>query len=299
MAIFLGIDGGGTKTTCVVGDEIRTLGRGQGGPSNPVRVGEEKARESLHHAVREACASAQVSVSEVKRTCLGLAGGGREETSSAARKILGELLSGEIVVVGDMITTLEAAFGQGHGVIVIAGTGSIAYGRSAVGRIVRVGGRGYAVSDEGSAHWIGREAVSAALRAEDEGDHSDLLDGVQRIWGAGNREELILAANGGADFAALFPMIVARADAGDAVAGGVLNAAGRELARLARIVIGQLFADAQQVPVSTSGGVFRHSAMVREVFSKEVVAAHGRAAVSRNIVDPVEGALRMAREGHE
>ena len=80
-------------------------------------------------------------------------------------KILAEILQGEIDVVGDGPIALESAFGAGPGIIVIAGTGSIAYGRDANGTTARVGGWGFAVSDEGSAHWIGRAAIAAFCQA--------------------------------------------------------------------------------------------------------------------------------------
>jgi glucosamine kinase len=298
VAIFLGIDGGGSKTTCVVGNEAEILGTGAAGPSNVVRVGEERARESLTEAIRQACAAADISPWDLQKTCIGIAGGGRSEVSSTVRRILAEIVSGEIEVVGDMITTLEAAFGAGPGVIVIAGTGSVAYGRNSAGELVRVGGWGYAVSDEGSAHWIGREAVSAGLRAEDEGAKSELLNAVQGVWSLASREQLIVAANSRPDFAVLFPTVATQADAGDAVARDVLNRAGRELARLGKMAIGELFRDAASVQVGMSGGVFQHSAIVRELFYNEISSGHPNAVIGSRIVDPVEGALRMARTQH-
>jgi glucosamine kinase len=298
VAIFLGIDGGGSKTVCVVGNETEILGRGAGGPSNVVRVGEERARESLQVAISQACGEAGVPPREVQKTCIGIAGAARIEISSMVRRILAEILSGEVEIVGDMVTTLEAAFGSGAGVVVIAGTGSVAYGRSTSGEIVRVGGWGYAVSDEGSAHWIGREAISAGLRAEDEGGSSELLNAVQRTWSVASREQLIVRANAGPDFAALFPTVVTLAEAGDDIAREVLMRAGRELARLGKIVIGKLFSG-EKVRVAMSGGVFRHSVIVRECFYNEIGSGHPHVVIESAIVDPVEGALRMARSQHE
>ena len=155
MTYYLGIDGGGSKTTCAVGDESSLLATVAAGPSNITRVGEARARASLHQAVHEACAAAKIDPRQVRRACIGAAGAGREEIAGALRKIMAETLPGEIEVVGDMQIALAAAFGAGPGVIVIAGTGSIAYGRDAQGGTARAGGWGFAISDEGSAHWIG------------------------------------------------------------------------------------------------------------------------------------------------
>ena len=169
MAIFLGIDGGGSKTSCLIGDETSVLGSGSAGGSNFVRGGEAAAKESLAAAIRQACMVANVKTSEIVSTCAGMAGVVSSETADTVRRILAEIVPGESEVVGDNAIALEAAFGGGPGVIVIAGTGSIAYGQNAAGESARAGGWGFAVSDEGSGQWIGRTAVSSLLRAQDEG----------------------------------------------------------------------------------------------------------------------------------
>ena len=151
MAYYLGIDGGGSKTRCAVGDESSLLATVSVGPSNITRVGEARARESLHQAIREACAGAGIEPAQLRRACIGAAGAGREEIANVVRGIVAEVIPGKIEIVGDMQIALEAAFGTGPGVIVIAGTGSIAYGRDADGRTARAGGWGFAVSYEGSA----------------------------------------------------------------------------------------------------------------------------------------------------
>ena len=146
--MFLGIDGGGSKTSCLIGDETSVLGAGTGGASNVVRVGEAQARESLATAIHQACTGANIKPSEISSVCVGLAGAARPEIGELVRGIISEVISGEIKpdeinVVGDMVIALEAAFGNGPGVIVIAGTGSIAYGRDREGQTARAGGWGF------------------------------------------------------------------------------------------------------------------------------------------------------------
>jgi glucosamine kinase len=255
VAIFLGIDGGGSKTSCLIGDETSVLGTGTAGGSNVVRVGEVRARESLASAIRQACTVANVQLPQIARVCVGLAGAARSEVSQPLRGMISEILSGEgahrsinsseITIVGDMVIALAAAFGEGPGVTVIAGTGSIAYGRSRDGQIARAGGWGFAVSDEGSGHWIGRTAVAASLRAQDESqaEHAPMLDGLMKSWKIETREKLVLTANATPppDFAALFPSVLALADSSDPIARDVLTQAGIQLAGLAGIVIRRLF----------------------------------------------------------
>ena len=305
VAYYLGIDGGGTKTTCAVGDESQLLATATAGPSNVVRVGEVQARESLQQAVRQACAAAGITPAQVVRTCVGGSGAAHPEMAEVVRSSLAELLTAPIDVVGDMQIALEAAFDRGPGVIVIAGTGSIAYGRDPQGTTLRAGGWGFAIGDEGSAHWIGRAAVRAVLRAADPRGatpaplhQSPLSAALSKVWGVTSLADLARAANSTPppDFAALFPAVAA---SHDDLAAQVLTHAGRELAAVAAVVIPRLFAEghAASVPVAMIGGVFRHASLVRQVFYNELHAFDPRVEVSPQVVEPVEGALRMARRG--
>ena len=311
MSYYLGIDGGGSKTTCALGDETSLIATVTTGPSNITRVGEKRARESLHQAIREGCAAAGISPQEVRRACIGIAGAGREVVATAVKKMVAEVVAAKIEVVGDMPIALQAAFGAGPGVVVIAGTGSFAYGRDAQGRIARAGGWGFAISDEGSAHWIGRVAVSNLLRAIDQkidkqeeqraGPDLQLFREMKALWKLESLDELVRTANSTPDFAALFPAILLASDRGDAVAQNVLTQAGRELAQLAGIVERRLFTEndvsLSAVGVALAGGVFRHSQRVREVFCSEIKNVGPRLRVNPEIVEPVMGALRMARDG--
>ena len=299
MSYFIGIDGGGTKTTCAVGNESALLAQVTSGPSNIVRVGEAKTRESLQQAVRHACAAAGISPDQVARTCVGGSGAARPELAAIVRAILAEILTSPIDVSGDMETALEAAFGDAPGVIVNSGTGSFAYGRNPQGKTARAGGWGFAIGDEGSAHWIGRRAVSAILRESDrnaEIESSLLAKGLFRAWGVASLLDLARAGNSipPPDFAALFSAV---ASSDDELARQVLRSAGRELAQVAGVVISKLFADDKAaVPVAITGSVFRHAELVRQVFYNELRRLDARVEVRLQIVEPVEGALNMARK---
>ena len=297
MAIYLGIDGGGTKTVCAVGDESRVLAKATSGGSNVVRSGEALARESLLTTIRDACAPATVKTSDIRRVCVGGSGAARPEVAAFVRRVVGEIASCEVLVVGDMETTMYAAFEDGPGVVVIAGTGSIAYGRNAQGKTLRAGGWGFAVSDEGSGQWIGRTAVSEGLRARDEGRSSALLDAVADRWRVEGVEELVRTANGTPppNFSDLFPVVTHQSDSHDDVACQVLKRAGAELSELVKIVIGRLFAGVDGVRVAMSGGVFRESPIVRDVFYNEVRAHTPQVEFQIGVVEAVDGALGLAR----
>jgi glucosamine kinase len=338
VAYYLGIDGGGSKTTCAVGDEDSVIATAVAGASNIVRVGETEARRSLHQAIAQACVAAGISPQQVTRACIGAAGAASADVVATIRRIVAEIVSAEVVVTGDMEIALEAAFASGAGIIVIAGTGSIAYGRDAQGNVVRAGGWGFAVSDEGSAHWIGRNAVAAIFRALDAGRGNrlqnvrkqgglendanvyapgdfPLFDAVRQSWNISSMDELVSAANStpAPNFAGLFPGIVACADTGDELSRDILTCAGGKLAQLVAVVITNLFpriasaadssaaaslaSDSAHVRLAMVGGVFRHSILVREVFYNEVRKLDSRVSVLQQVVEPVQGALSLARSG--
>jgi len=297
VPIYLGIDGGGTKTTCAIADDQSVLGAATSGGSNITRHGDARVREALHAAVRDASAVAKISASQIAGACVGLSGAGRPEVRDAVARMIAEVLPCKVLVVSDLETTLEAAFGDGPGVITIAGTGSIAYGRDAHGQTARAGGWGLAMSDEGSGQWIGRAAVSAALGAKDAGHEPPLLAAILKLWQLSTLDDLVRHANVSPppDFSILFPLVLEAAQSGDRLAKSLLRHAGNELAALTKNVIRRLFSKTDSVPVAISGGVFRQSELVRQVFYNEVMAESPRASVNLDVVDPLQGALALAR----
>ncbi len=301
MPIFLGIDGGGTTTTCLAGDESCVLGKGSAGGSNLVRHGEVLARNHLHEAVRAACSAAGIAPAEVQGVCAGVAGASIPAVRSRLRDMLLEVLPlapSQVQVVGDMEVAWEGAFADMPGVVVMAGTGSIAFGRNQLGQTARAGGWGWAISDEGSGYWIGRTAVAAIVRAHDNGEPTQLMGAIFREWKVENFFDAVQLANASPrpDFASLFPAVVAAAQAGDTLAYQVLEDAGRELAALAARVIRQLWGTGHQVRVAIGGSVFRHAPPVRQAFLSCLRRAHPGVCLSFAVVNPAEGALRLARK---
>jgi glucosamine kinase len=320
MPFYLGIDGGGTKTRCVLGDETTVLATAMSGGSNIIRLGETQAREAVHAAIRQVCASAKISPDQISAICIGAAGAARPEIAAKVRSVVAELISKKsqtkIDVVGDTEIALEAAFGAGPGVIAIAGTGSIVYGRDNKGRTVRAGGWGFAVSDEGSGHWIGRNAISAILSAHDsahdsaqdsahdQGRETALTAMIFAAWKVSSIDELVQQANSTPppDFPRLFPIVLRADEEGDPIARGLLADAGVKLSNLAAIVIRRLTARTSQdslavgmLPVAMTGSVFRQSAVVRQVFHDKLRTSFPGVDVRQELADPVEGALARAR----
>lgn len=299
MPFFLGIDGGGTKTRCILGDEKSQLGTGSSSSSKVQRVGETCARDALAAAVHGACVQAGISPRRIARTVAGITGSARPDIAAVMRDLMTSIVGGEIEIVGDVEIAFEDAFGSRPGVIVIAGTGSIAYGRNSKGEIARAGGWGYAISDEGSGHWIGVEAVRAALRGRDCGQHSGLLKNLMTGLGALDFDDFIVRLNGSppVDFASLFPVVLAASDNGDPKATEVLTRAARALVELAGIVIERLFRE-QSISAATHGGVLASSTIVRKHFEQELKSRYPGAGVLDYEVDPARGALERARRVH-
>lgn len=297
MAFFVGIDGGGTKTRCLVGDEASLLGTGTSSGCKLLRMGEACTQDTLAAAIHEACVAGGVSPQAIVRTCGGITGATHPEVARTLVRLLSHLVSGEIEVVGDMEIAFEAAFGSGPGVMVIAGTGSISYGRNSAGETARAGGWGSVVSDEGSGYWIGVAAIGSALRAQARGEDSQLLAAVMAQLGASSVDELIARANATPppNFPSLFPTVLAAAAQGDSAAAEVLDRAGRELAKIAEEVTRRLFENAEDVRVATHGGVFASSRQVTQSFHRELGARWPRVEFLAMTIDPALGALNRAR----
>jgi N-acetylglucosamine kinase-like BadF-type ATPase len=270
MSLFLGIDSGGTQTMCAVAEDGRELARGTAGSSKITRVGIDQAAKVLTVLVRDTCAAAKVLPENIDAACIGAAGAGNNAVAQRLAAIMDGVLRCPVTVVGDMEIALESSFDDRAGMVVIAGTGSIAFGRDATGKTARSGGMGPEDSDEGSGEWIGRAALAQELV----------------------RVEL----TEGQSAAQLVPVVVEMAESGEPNARQLLVAAGGKLAGLARGVWEQLWAEDEIIPVAMSGGVFAHSKIVGRIFTESFQALRPRAVMVPGSVDPVKGALAVARK---
>lgn len=175
---FLGIDGGGSKTTFLLEDnEGHELARFETGPSNWLSSGPDTTRESLTNGIQRLPSPPDV-------VCGGFAGAGRPEAVEFYQSCLSHLLPhAKVFVETDVFITYVGAIGAGPGVLLIAGTGSIALARRLDGNMIRVGGWGSMFGDEGSGFWIGREAIRTALRANDAGEASEFVSVIEKVLG--------------------------------------------------------------------------------------------------------------------
>ncbi len=298
MRLYLGVDGGQSSTTAIVGDETgRILGRGEGGPCNHAQAveGRAKLERAVAASVAGACGQAglDAATARFEAACFGMSGGPEDKQAILA----GILRTERLTVTTDAVIALAGATATGQGIIAIAGTGSIAFGRNGQGRTARAGGWGYVFGDEGGAFDIVRQALRAALRMEEGWGLPTSLRGVLlEATGLRSANEVLHAFYSSewprSRAAALARLVDAAAAEGDAVAGEILNGAGQQLAWLAGAVRAQLWRPGEAVEVAYIGGVFQSGA-VRERFRALVELEEGNTC-GPPLDGPAEGALREA-----
>jgi len=299
MGYSLGFDGGGTKTECVLLDPRgAVIGEGRGGPANPLRSGYDGAFTSLREAAAEAMAAARIRPADVTNVCAGMAGAGRR---SVVRRIMvfltQEFPAALTQVATDYEVALESAAGSGPGVVLIAGTGSVAFGRNAAGETARAGGYGPWIGDEGSAFDIGRRAVSAVAHTRDtDAPVTMLAEMIPAALDCPDWDELMLRIMKNPDevFPKLFPAVAAAANSEDSAAKEILFTSAIGLGNLAMIVIRRLGMKGEEFPLVKCGGVFGHSRMLDTLLDSVLASGALRAKISRLEISPALGAARMA-----
>lgn len=266
MPWVLGLDAGGSRTVALIANERgRVLGRGEAGPGNYHTAGLGPAAEAIRQAARSAIADAGLVAQALSAAFFALSGLDRltdRQVLSGAVASLG--LNCPIQLEHYAKAALAGATGGRPGVVVIAGTGSVAYGEDALGNHFRSGGYGPLLGDEGGGYDIGRKAFLAALRAEDgRGPATHLSERLKQRFMLEKMTHLINLVYGNPaplqrpEIAGLAPLVVEVAQEGDFVAREILRVAGRELGLLGAAVLQALKWDPNtSVPVAGSGGVF-------------------------------------------
>jgi N-acetylglucosamine kinase-like BadF-type ATPase len=296
--LLLGIDGGQSSTTALIGDETgRVLGMGRSGPCNHVEgpLGRDKFIDAIQGSVAQAWEAARLPAGELPfaAACAGFSGGPADK----------EALFRELVPASRYRITIDAeiallgATGGSPGIITIAGTGSISYGRDAAGKFVRVGGWGYIFGDEGGGFDIVRQALRAILRLDEGwGPPTTLRDLLLGATGAADANDLMhrfyTQAFPRARIAGLSVLVDQAANNGDEVARQILLNAAQQLATSASTVRAQLFEPETAVPVAYVGGAFR-SELLLERFRLLVELESGSHAIAPRY-GPAAGALLQA-----
>jgi N-acetylglucosamine kinase-like BadF-type ATPase len=268
IKLFLGVDGGQSTTTALIGDETgRVLGAGQGGPCN--HVGAAEGRAKLTHAVGEcvarACEQAGLDPEQVRyeAACFGMSGGPDDKEA-----LLAEILPArKLVVTHDGLIALSGATAGDPGIVMIAGTGSFAFGRNAAGQTARAGGWGYIFGDEGGGFDITRQALRASLRFEEGwGPPTGLRDLLTGTTGADSANDVLhrfYTREYPRPLIASFSRLVDQAAMqGDRAAIDILHNAAQQLASFIAAIRRQLWNEGEAARVVYIGGVFRSNLLL-------------------------------------
>jgi glucosamine kinase len=296
--LLAGVDGGGTRSTLVLasldGEEIARV-------SGPAGLVDPRAPERTAGMIAELLRMARDRAGVEGRPaalCAGLAGVGNEAERTAVQRALERAsVATAAIVVTDGEIALEGAFGGGAGVLLVAGTGSVAYGRGPDGRIERCGGWGMVVGDEGSGYAIGREAVARALRSVDGREQrTELLPRLLELLRLDGPRALPPWAGRAskAKLASLARLVLETAAAGDAVARSVVEAQAEALASHVVALAHRLRPWPEEVPVVLHGGVLRSGlyASLVDLALRQTVLSYR---IQRPLADAVQGALSCAR----
>jgi N-acetylglucosamine kinase-like BadF-type ATPase len=298
MRYVLGLDGGGTKTECVLMDESRqVVASSRGGPSNPMRVGFGGALAAVCEAARLVIVTAKISNDAVVSLCAGLAGTAYPESGRKMRVLLEEEFPGKRVrVCTDMDLTLEA-IGDGTAIVLIAGTGSAAVGRDAFGHTGRVGGHGYLLGDEGSAYHVGQRAVLDSLRHfERTGADTPMGKKILSEIGAAAWPDLQSRVYAAPDevFPRLFPAVLQAAETGDAMARSLLDDCAAALAEIVSDLAERLQLQSEKFRLAKTGGMLGRSAYFDEHLDFCLHKAAPLAQFSDLQLSPAEAAAHLA-----
>ncbi|MFI5230695.1 MAG: BadF/BadG/BcrA/BcrD ATPase family protein, partial [Gemmatimonadales bacterium] len=263
----------------------------------PGRV--EHSATVIAEVVHDALASCERTHATPRVLCVGVAGAGREaERQELWRSLVGRDLAAELVIVSDFSIALDDAFADGPGVLLISGTGSVAFGRSPTGATARAGGWGPVCGDEGSGAWIGRRALSIVTAAADGREPETALTGAVLTAAEVNETADLIAWAAGAEpakLATLAPVVLSAAESGDLRANALVTLAVEELVLHARALARQLFGDERAaVPLALSGGMLARGSTLRKRLEHRLKSAVPGAQLTTEPVVPVRGAVRAA-----
>ena len=299
-AIVVGVDAGGTRTRILVADERgQQLGSAEASGS-AVRPGEaDRSADIIASGTREALASCEMTHVVPKVLCVGVAGVGREpERQALWQALVSREIAEEVVVHADAAIALDDAFGDGAGVLLIAGTGSVAFGRGPTGASSRCGGWGPVCGDEGSGAWIGRRALSIVTASSDGREpQTSLIGAILTAAQVDDVDGLVAwaATATPADLASLAPVVISAADGGDYRANALLGIATEELVVHVRTLARRLFGDERaSVPVAFAGGLLSLGVPLRKRVEHRLKTAVPGAQLRSEEVVPVRGAVRGA-----
>lgn len=265
---FMGIDGGGSNVRVVITtDDLQTRAEIESSAVNPNVVGWETAQQTIQNAMRDTIDAASITPASIRAAAIGVAGAEAGRAGAWLRSTLGEVLPDALIVPsGDHEIALVGAHGKRRGVLVLSGTGSIAYGIDDNGDSVLIGGWGYLLGDEGSGYWIGMQALQAAVRnTEKRGRPTSLTEALLKAHELTDRDSIINWVYGehrNRDIARFAPTVLEHAEQGDPVACEIIDRAAYELAIMVSTVYHRL--DMPDLPLAFAGSLLTNENVLQK-----------------------------------
>ncbi|OQX96523.1 hypothetical protein B6I21_00715 [candidate division KSB1 bacterium 4572_119] len=297
----IGVDGGGTKTELVLVDnEGNLISKERVGSTNFQAMGGPNVRQELLDGFEKIINNSKIQLSKIDHIYLGLAGAGRVSDQKSIADLFDDTeYQGKITVNSDAIIALAGAFGTEPGIIIISGTGAICFGSNERGEVVRSGGWGYLLGDEGSGYYIGREAVVSAFKDFDgRGEKTILKKKIIEHFKLQAIDELVpLIYQNKIDrikIANLAPLVFDCAKKGDAISEGIIKKSGQELGKLAKAVAEKLGFSGEEVNVALIGSIFKQKDLLLNHISKELYEISWNVSIIDPMFQPSYGAALMA-----
>jgi N-acetylmuramic acid 6-phosphate etherase len=306
QAILIGVEGGGTKTVAWIARSqadgtLEILGRGTSGPSNIHAVGLDSTLGHLVEAMDQARSAAKLPSRPAEALCLAMAGVDRpQEADLFTEWAKSQNFAGQVQVTNDCEGLLAAGTRAGWGVALVAGTGSITFGRTEQGHTSRTGGWGYLMGDEGSAYTVALAGLKAAVRSADGREPQGRLlpDYLNRL-GLQQPDDFLQAIYLNhperAWIASLADVVTKAADAGDPAALRILGSAAEELALLIATTARKLDLSGKPIPICYTGGLILNSSTLQDRVAQELARQEIEIDQFVAVEDPVWGAIKLAK----
>jgi N-acetylglucosamine kinase-like BadF-type ATPase len=303
MKYLIGMDGGGTKTKCILTDlNLKPLYETIGGPSNFLVIGSEKVSETILNLINDCSTSQKITLNEIESIVLGTTGGGRRNDAEVLENQILKDASQKSAAINkfrvesDARIALEGAFSGKPGSILIAGTGSIMFGKDEAGEIHRVGGFGRFIGDEGSGYRIGRKGLNAVARYLDgRAKSTKIADLLEQEFSISTSEQLITEVyRNNFNIAAVAPLVFDAAERGDVTAQRILEDEADEL--LLHISAMKMKLNVQMLKVSLIGSLLTTANYFSYLFNEKVIRRFIDVQIKEAEHSPEFGAALMAKQ---
>jgi len=300
MKYYIGIDGGGTNTRCVLANQsLKTISESNGNASNPLVVGFENSAKNIFQLIKKVCSKS--GVKDKITIVAGIAGCGSKTNSQKIKRLLLERIkaskisAADLEVVSDAQIALEGALNEKPGAIIIAGTGSILFGKDDAGKYYKIGGYGKLIGDEGGGYSIGTKGLNAVSKYFDgRCRKSKLVDIISKEYGINNREEMIAKVYSGKfDVANISKLVLKAAINGDLTCRRILNNEIKEL--LLHIKAFEKNINSKKLTLSFAGSLLTNNNYYSRGLKRKVNAEFKNVRIIKAKYPPVTGAVILAK----